>query len=501
MIQTLTRQLSFRQHILADPKWYCNEVLGQDPWEKQVEIINSVLHNQRTAVSGCVGSTKTYGGALAALAFFHAYPPSEIYMIAPTYRQVNKLIWKYIRKIKRNSILELGGNLPTETPHWRIAEDYFMQGMSPKDPDALQGEHAKNTLIIVDEAQGVPQPIIEAAENALTGANCRLLLLFNPNAEKGDEAYECAHSKRHLYHNITIDADNVPNVIHGDERLPGAMTRKFRDDMIETYGWDSNIVRVKVRALYPKQDDDALIPIEWIEKAVHRQARELEADGKTTKVVLGVDPAGQGGDEAAIAPMHGMQVKSLIIIPKCDGPELAGKIRKEIDDRGAMKTFIDNIGSDVDAFLRKDGVAGVRGINVGRRAKNPDKFINVRAESFWGLREAFDPKGDDPIGIPNDLKLIGEASTIKYGSNRQGKTFIELKADLKKRLKRSPDRLDAVNLARLASASAVRVARGGTNKNSARIEKKTLTGRKRTGSFKGSGGRLSERFGIRRTGL
>lgn len=557
----------FRARILRDPEWYIRSFLGQDTWGDlkakpgsgalgQVGIVHSVLNNRRTSVAGCVGSTKTYALALSVIAFLHAYGPhAEVYTTAPTFRQVKKVSWKEIRKVIRRARVPLGGRLlDTE---YKLDDDWFAIGFSPKDPDSVQGVHARNLLIVIDEAQGVGQDIIEAAENAMAGGNAHLLLLFNPNAVPGQEAYECAHSKRHLYNHITIDAFNTPNVRQRRTVIPGAIEFAQVKEWVKTFGWDSNFVRVKVRALYPKQAEDCVIPIDWIEKAMHREPhpddarfmldlrpisqraeeaesaaadQEAEADEKSRQALniaaaqagmeepyppepkagvpgkrrraAGVDVARFGEDSSVVAPIVGRRVLKLKLVHGKDNAEVCGLVKRVIRALRPDKVLVDEIGtgSGVVDMARADKQYMVRGCNVAEKAKNDEEFDDLRSELWWSLREALDPTGDAPLTLPYDLELMAELSVVRYGLTRRGRIRVESKDEIRKRLKRSPDRADAVVMANHAAATSAPVPSGGTSNKSGSMKAKErergmLTERPRA-TLGGRRRRLRERFGL-----
>jgi hypothetical protein len=83
-------------------------------------------------------------------------------------------------------------------------------------------------------------------------------------------------------------------------------------------------------------------------------------------------------------------------------------------------------------------------VNVGQKATDTERFFNLRAEIFWGLRERF---RDGDISVPDDQELIGQLSNIKYKFDSRGRTRIESKDEMQKRGLKSPDKADAVALA------------------------------------------------------
>lgn len=105
-----------------------------------------------------------------------------------------------------------------------------------------------------------------------------------------------------------------------------------------------------------------------------------------------------------------------------------------IDDIGVGGGVVDN--------LAASGIPAV-GINVGAPAMAPDKFFNRRAEVYWNLKLMAE-RGE--LSLPADDELLSELRAIRY-LVRNGKIVIEAKAEIKKRLGRSPDKSDALALA------------------------------------------------------
>ena len=67
------------------------------------------------------------------------------------------------------------------------------------------------------------------------------------------------------------------------------------------------------------------------------------------------------------------------------------------------------------------------------------QFLNERAEQYW---LAIEEIKEGKWVLPNDPELINQLCSVKY-EIRNGKVRIEPKADIKKRIGRSPDRADA----------------------------------------------------------
>ena len=74
---------------------------------------------------------------------------------------------------------------------------------------------------------------------------------------------------------------------------------------------------------------------------------------------------------------------------------------------------------------------------------NSDKFMRLRDELWWRCRQWLESR---EVRIPDQNELIGDLTTPTYEMLSTGKIKIEGKADIKKRLPRSPDMADALCL-------------------------------------------------------
>jgi hypothetical protein len=71
-------------------------------------------------------------------------------------------------------------------------------------------------------------------------------------------------------------------------------------------------------------------------------------------------------------------------------------------------------------------------------------FANLRSAAWWGLRERLDPAFGATLALPPDDRLTGDLMAPKWRMLSGGKIQVESKADIVKRLGRSPDDGDAV---------------------------------------------------------
>ncbi len=140
----------FQQAIRSDPVVFLDSALGCTHWSKQDLIIRSTFANQRTTVKSCHGIGKTYIAARIAKAFLFAYKNSVVITTAPTFRQVENILWREMRSAYKSSKIPLGGNMLKTK--FEIDEKWYALGLSSDKEDNFQGFHAEHILVIVDEA-------------------------------------------------------------------------------------------------------------------------------------------------------------------------------------------------------------------------------------------------------------------------------------------------------------------------------------------------------------
>src|SRR5690606_2827685 len=105
---------------------------------------------------------KTKVAAWIALWFLYTHLNSKVITTAPTWHQVENLLWREIHAAHANSRISLGGKvLQTQI---ELGKQWFALGLSTDKPERFQGFHAEDILLIVDEASGVDQQIFDAAE-------------------------------------------------------------------------------------------------------------------------------------------------------------------------------------------------------------------------------------------------------------------------------------------------------------------------------------------------
>ncbi len=437
-----------------DPALWVREVLGHEPWQKQVEILESVRDNKVTAVKSCHAAGKSHVAACAALWFLYTHPRSLVITTAPTDRQVTGILWKEIRTSHQRAKVPLQGNCLNQ--ELKLENDWWAVGFTAPEysADKFQGFHAVYILVIADEASGISEDIFDAIDGVLTSDESRLLMIGNPTNPAGRFFKEFAGGMGAS--KISISAFDTPNFtryglaeqdildgtwkekVTGPLPAPYLVTPGWVADRVKRWGPESPLYKSKVLAQFPLSGADTLIPLHHIEAAIERTIEP------GPPVELGVDVARFGSDETVIFCRYGNHARIHKVLPMSDTMETAGAVIQAIRETGATLAKIDSIGIGAGVFdrLNEQGIP-VQEMQSGMAAKDKERFANARAE-WWGeLRTRFE---EGEIDIPDDETLVSQLSAIRYKVNSRGQIQIESKDDMKRRGMASPDRADALML-------------------------------------------------------
>ena len=127
--------------------------------------------------------------------------------------------------------------------------------------------------------------------------------------------------------------------------------------------------------------------------------------------------------------------------------ELAGMIKRLIEKELPRRVCIDSIGigAGVVDRLHELGYSDiVEGVNVARKAMEPDIYKNLRAELWNAMRDWLIQ--DMPMEIPDSDELQTDLTGLSYKYDSSDRLQIESKDDAKKRGLLSPDTSDALML-------------------------------------------------------
>lgn len=332
--------------------------------------------------------------------------------------------------------------------HWFVYESTSIHSADPKHAktwrfdaipwtenrsEAFAGLHnqGKRMVLIFDEASAISDKIWEVAEGALTDKDTEIMWFAfgNPTRNTG-RFFDCFHKQ----------AERWAPHLQVDSRTAKQTNKEEIADMVKYYGEDSDIVRVRVRGVFPKVGDRQYIGFDLIQAAKGRHVKE--GSYNFAAKILTLDNAWTGADEIVIGLRQGLYYQQLMTLAKNDNDgEIAGYLMKFEDEHDADAVFIDmGLGTGVYSFGKTLGrkwtliAFGSASIKTG--------FANKRAEMYGGVKEWLIAGGC----IPNDERLAEELAAPEYTVKENGQVLLERKEDIKKRLGFSPGRADALAL-------------------------------------------------------
>lgn len=421
-------------HFRRNPLLFVTKVLGASPETWQEQALNAFLSSPRMSIRSGHGVGKSTFLAWLIIHHHATQYPAKTGTTAPTEHQLRDILWTEVRKW-------LARAPESFQQQWQLTDlrmelkaapaESFAAGKvaAPQKPEAFAGYHSENMLLIADEASGVSDENFEVGLGAMSTPNARMVLAGNPTRPNG--FFHTTHTKlRARWWTQVVNSEDVPRA------------RGHIDDIIATYGRDSNAYRIRVLGEFPTTADEQVIPLDLVEAAVKRTVEPSES----FRVVWGVDVARFGDDRSALAKRRGNVMLAPVQTWRgLDTMQLAGRINADYEDTWAderpSEILVDviGIGAGVVDRLGELGLP-VRGINVGEAAAANDRYMRLRDELWFKGREWF-AKRD--CGLADDQALIAELTAPVYGFSSSGKIIVEPKDETKKRLGHSPDLADA----------------------------------------------------------
>ncbi len=486
--------ISSADDFQKDGTLFIKEILGVDTLEAfQERVIKIIWENERTAIRACHDLGKSFIMARIAITFLNVFPNSKVITTAPTFTQVERILWSEIRSAVARAPWPLGGKL--NLTDWSLGPDWFALGFTPRNEvmesegqgtqSNFQGFHAPGgVLVVFDEATGIPTNLWNMAEGLMTQANVKFVAIGNPTS-RSSEFYRCFKSrdwtKIHLscFDSPNLVANGITNKAQLEKEIaryiklndveavayvskykvvsPHLLTAKWAVQKAAKWGIDHPLTVSKILGEFPKTGEKTLIPLDFVEESILRHYAPKESDRKT----IGVDVAGseQGSDATVLTSMHGKKQKARKDITGETTNGISGQViamSKEmggadvivVDKTGIGTGVYDNLMDEVGKSLHKN--CEIRGVHFGatlpKDHEDHEQYYDVKARMFGLLRD--DMKAQDGIQLLPESVYSEELPTINKDFNKKGQMVIESKKEYKKRTGRgSPDSSDSLALA------------------------------------------------------
>ena len=312
------------------------------------------------------------------------------------------------------------------------AESWFCSAQTCREEnsEAFAGQHAASStsFYINDEASAVPDKIFEVQEGGLTDGEPMQFKFGNPTRNTG-RFRECWRKFRHRWETYEIDSRDVQ--ITNKDYLQG---------MIDDNGVDSDLVKVRVRGIFPSQSVKQFISEDDVDAAYGRFMREESFS--FAPVILGVDPAWSGDDEFVVWMRQGNYSQKLFVAAKNDNDvHMANIIARLQDEYKAVCVNVDlGYGTGIVSAATTMG----RQWNLVSFAGKPLDIgcLNKRAEMWKEMRDWLKAGG----ALPEDDVIRTDLTSPETVPRVDGKLQLESKESMKKRGVPSPNRADALAL-------------------------------------------------------
>lgn len=424
----------------------------------QAEVLDALPVHRRVAVKGPHGLGKSFKGAILVNWFATTRELMgkdwKIITTASAWRHLEVYLWPEIHKWAGRIDFETLGRQPfnprTELLDLRLKLKYgAATAVASNQPERIEGAHAEELLYLLDEAKIVPPATWDSIEGAFSNAgpdtadNAYAFAMSTPGAPSG--RFYDIHRRAPGYEDWWTRSVTLEEAISA-----GRISRQWADQRRAQWGEDSAVYHNRVLGNFHASDEDAVIPLSWLEDAVERW-HEWDRAGRPDQGGprwVGVD-VGRGGDESVLAHR--------------DGPAiwLEGHRRRDTMSTVAMlqgldeRPIIDVIGVGAGVYDRGKEV-GLKAVAYVGSGKTPVRdrsrkfgFVNTRSAAYYHLRELLDPAYEPTLMLPPDDLLVSDLTTPTWAitTGVPPKIQVEPKDKVMERLGRSPDRGDAIAMA------------------------------------------------------
>lgn len=383
---------------------------------------------------------------------------------APTYAQVNKILWEEIRKhhaTSRHRSMPMVGRV-TQGDEWKTDDGQILAfGRKPAHGDrhGFQGIHRRYVLAILDEACGIPEEIWTGVEAITTNNGCRILAIGNPddrNTEFGNVFLK--DQSKQDWNRVSVPASSTPNFT--GEEVPSLLnevlvSKPWCEERLRAWGKDDPRYISKVEARFPEQSQSSLFPPALIAAAME----DVPPQPIGPVVRLGVDVARFGGDLNVVISHAGVTARIEDTWSGTDTVSSAHRVLKIAEDlRDRLKASwveirVDAVGLGagvVDTLNARSvlltdpwfSVYELHGsasppVDVGGSVHG---YGNARAYWFDQLRQQMRNGGvriEEHEQVKEDLGMV-------FYEFRTGRLFIISKEQMRKDHGKSPDYADAL---------------------------------------------------------
>ncbi len=461
-------------------------------WEKQEEILRAILQPPyKVMVKSGHNLGKTFLMAVLVNWWYDSFNPGVVITTAPTEKAVQDGLWKEIRLQRQRVGLDTSFIGPS-APEMRTSPDHYAVGRVARKGEAFQGRHDAKMLFGFDEALGVDPMYWETVRTMFKPQpGMAWFVIFNPTNTTTRAYMEEQYGDWKVFELSSIEHPNIEAGLKGQKLpVPNAVTIGQIDGWVRD--WCTPI----------SQEESTATDFAWkmkgVKEGIWRPGPEFESrclgrwpslgsygvwndalwqaiEGLDLEITtldltqIGCDVAGHGPDKTAIHIRRGCcsighesyqgwnKVQIAMRLMEIASQEVI-KINKERKSEGGARPPITvkdiiiriddtGMGGGVTDILTENGM-NVQSINSGTTAFDPSRYNNKRSE-LWFLTAAKALIGLVSIKrLSTDIRktLKVQAMSPEWWPDAARRRVVEDKDITKKKIGRSPDDLDAMNL-------------------------------------------------------
>ena len=428
---------------------FAKEVFGIDLWSAQAEVGQLTTHERLVYCVSANGVGKSLLAAVVLLFKLYVEGPGIVVVVAPTDRQVGHVMDQARQLWSFNARIRLPGEFFTRSLRVDMNQRWYALGFAGSGAGKITGLHAERLTVILDECHELESWAWEGITALMTGAENQALAIGNPGKPAGPWYQVCTGGR---WVGRSVSALEHPNLTGDGPHIPGAVSQHFIDDIAATFGKTSGVYKSRVLGEFADGADEALYLRRWLNASSERWKAGVR-DDDNPQPILAVDPARFGPDTTVVAVRRGSRLERLVSWHGLSTTDTVDRVVEVATEEGVMprwqkgnargRIIVDEVGvgGGVLDQLRKLKYRA-QGFNGGHSPTESRKFLNLRGESYFRLRNALE---DDEIHLPPDESLFEELMAHTWSVTPSGLVRLPPKETLS--LGRSPDRADAVTMA------------------------------------------------------
>lgn len=484
---------------------WIEDYLGVILTEVQKRIIYTIQDNQRTVIVSGNGVGKTYTLACFSLAYLFLNYPTSVLATSGTYQKLRRTYCRPVDNLHSNATVPLPGRYLRSNPPRIVIDDepeVYWEAASASNAGELEGVHNEYTLAIVEEAdkRNVTNQMFDSLSSLLTDSNDKLVAVANPPKDETNVVYNKMEDSNWALiqpssfdsHNVKLEMNHPDPYVRdedgeivleeetGDPKLKHSVRQQMIPEMVtlsqirqdwatwnnepwpgaeeakNTLNRDDLDVRWYRRRLgtIPPQSSDEIRPFvpEDVEEAYSADA----AHTTYTPTGMGWDVArgaGESADYNALAAVYGKRLDVLDYWRVGDHVRNEQKVRELVnEDEWNCSLLIDVVGVGSEAADRvRQWYPNTERYNASAKAIDEASYANRWTEGLITLGEFLRDGGSfSSTRLREEMLAAARSITLdeRYHTATDTTRFVaDSKSNIKQKLGRSPDLLDAAIMA------------------------------------------------------